>query len=198
MYILQTVFDWIFPPSEENKCVRELTRETVVSFYNQRIESEVVVLSSYKVFQLKALVQEAKFHNNKKAQLYLGMLMQKYITNMSNTYDFIIPIPLSSRRHRERGHNQVVSILEESNVCLPINTKILKRIRHTERQTDLPKTKREKNVQSAFDVADPSKISGKRILLVDDVMTTGATLRAAKASLLPHSPASVTCLAIAH
>lgn len=200
MHILGIIFDWIFPPSGEEMCVRSLSPAKIEALYKYVRVKNMEVLTAYQNSNVRALVHEAKFHNNNEAQILLGMLVQKYLKDHPNDYDIIIPIPLSKKRLRERGHNQVLSILKnlkfESNITIATDT--LLRTKNTRPQTELAKEKRINNMNDAFDVSKPELINGRRILLIDDVVTTGATLNVAKASLLQHSPTSVTCLALAH
>ncbi|MEK7606355.1 MAG: phosphoribosyltransferase family protein [Patescibacteria group bacterium] len=116
----------------------------------------------------------------------------------------VIPIPLSRERLRERGFNQSLLIAEHfvkrfsdtAVVCAP---HVLVRTRHTEKQAlRLGKAEREANVRNCFKVAYPEHTSGKRILLIDDVITTGATMREARRVLLEAGAFSVNCVAIAH
>jgi ComF family protein len=111
-------------------------------------------------------------------------------------------VPLSHKRKKERGYNQVELVAQRActKTSARLEKHILLKVRHTPPQTTLSKSERLKNVVGAFGIHDHTaeKISGKHIILLDDVTTTGATLHAAKAALLPHSPASVTCLALAH
>lgn len=91
---------------------------------------------------------------------------------------FLIPVPLHKSRYRERGFNQSEIIAEEiSNVTgLSVLKNALKRQKNTKDQTNLSPEQREENVRGAFVVTQPEMINGKKIILVDDVITTGATL----------------------
>lgn len=92
--------------------------------------------------------------------------------------DIVIPVPLHARRLRERGFNQAVLLGEvlAKEWRLPLSRRDLQRIRWTDPQVGLTAAEREANVRGAFAVADPSRMRGKRVLLVDDVYTTGSTV----------------------
>jgi competence protein ComFC len=92
--------------------------------------------------------------------------------------DFLIPVPLHKSRYRERGFNQSEIIAEEISKAtgLPFLKDMLKRKKNTKDQTNLSPQQREENVRGAFVVTEPEMINGKKIILVDDVITTGATL----------------------
>jgi ComF family protein len=92
--------------------------------------------------------------------------------------DFLIPVPLHKSRYRERGFNQSEIVAEEiSKIAgLPLLKNVLLRKKNTKDQTNLSFQEREENVKGAFVVTQPEIINGKRIVLVDDVITTGATL----------------------
>lgn len=93
--------------------------------------------------------------------------------------DFLIAVPLHSSRKRKRGFNQSEILADEisQKIGLPVLKDILKRKKKTKDQTNLDTKEREENVRGAFEVRDRDKISGKNIILVDDVITTGATLK---------------------
>ena len=92
--------------------------------------------------------------------------------------DFLIPVPLHKSRHRERGFNQSEIVAEEVSKItgLSVLKNALKRKKNTKDQTNLSPQQREENVRGAFVVTQPDMINGKNIILVDDVITTGATL----------------------
>lgn len=103
----------------------------------------------------------------------------------SGGWDFIVPVPLHSLKLRERGFNQAVRLAVGlgRRVNIPVNDKLLCRSRSTRTQTLLTREERADNVRRAFAVPPGVKLSGERIVLVDDVFTTGATTSACAAAL---------------
>lgn len=91
--------------------------------------------------------------------------------------DIIIPIPLTRKREWNRGYNQSEEIAKGISryTKIPIVTNAVKRTRFTQSQTHLKSEQRKQNVENAFKLLKPSLIKGKHILLVDDIITTGAT-----------------------
>ncbi|RPJ51551.1 MAG: ComF family protein [Acidobacteria bacterium] len=89
----------------------------------------------------------------------------------------IVPVPLHPKRRRERGFDQTLALSRVlgSRLRLPV-IPVVRRVRHTLPQFGLDRMERKKNVEKAFQILDPPRISGARLLLVDDVMTTGATV----------------------
>lgn len=97
-------------------------------------------------------------------------------STLEATIDFAIPVPLHAKRLHERGYNQAALIAEAfgQRSQLPVETSILLRTRHSHSQVHLQFDERQANVKNAFETTQD--LSGKRVLLVDDVYTTGATL----------------------
>jgi len=200
---LQSCIDVIFPPSTDILLVREAGINTL--FARGRLH-EVTGIHTLLPFQdpiVRACIHEAKFHENKKAITMLSKVLERHLNTLPHREYLLIPIPLSRARFRERGHNQVASVAkiamtELKNVMLVEN--VLVRTRHTKPQTDLPKNKRLQNVADAFGIRDKNspRLKGAHIILLDDVLTTGATMNAARATLALHKPASITCVALAH
>ena len=199
-YLFSTVFDCLFPPSGEALTVKNMSETMVRSLYSPQVVDSIRALSEYKHPHMRALIHEAKFHHNTGAWSHLNMMFTMHLSKISAPLDYIIPIPLSRARLRARGYNQVTEILKahSSESKYPILEDVLTRTRNTKPQTELARNERLTNMHDAFGVVHGERITGKHILLVDDVITTGSTLKAAKAVLLSHSPASVTCLAFAH
>lgn len=115
--------------------------------------------------------------------------------------DLIIPLPLYRSKQRERGYNQAESIARgiARVVRKPVCPRAVRRTRWTDSQTTLGYVARQMNVEGAF-MVPPSKIGslrGKRVLLVDDVLTTGATTRACAAALRAGGAHAVYVAAVA-
>lgn len=124
-----------------------------------------------------------------------------------NEFDLIVPVPLHFKRFRERGFNQAYVLVKNlanlADIFMPepgglkIGRDVLERIRYTEPQTGLGKERRMKNIKGAFAVKDASAVRGKRVLLVDDVYTTGATADECAKALFESGANSVDVLTLA-
>ena len=117
--------------------------------------------------------------------------------------DWLLPLPLSAQRLAERGYNQaweLCKLLHRRSRCRAgLSARLLLRLRHTQAQSELPRDVRLTNVRGAF-LVDPlsaRQLQARQVMLVDDVMTTGATLAAAATALLEAGARSVSALVIA-
>ena len=112
-----------------------------------------------------------------------------------------LPVPLSARRLSERGYNQSWELAQRiaRQLRLPAQADLLQRPQDTRHQADLDRAERRRNLHGAF-MVDPRRralLQGRRVALVDDVMTTGATAREAAATLLRSGAAAVEVWALA-
>jgi ComF family protein len=130
------------------------------------------------------------------ASYQLGQLIGQYTPIKDMPYDCIVPIPLHWTRYAYRGFNQaeiIASVLAQQ-IKKPM-VHLLKRTVCTTYQAGLTQEKRHKNVHDVFTLNENVHVySGKHLLLVDDLMTTGATLKAAARELLKVKPASITAV----
>ncbi len=126
------------------------------------------------------LLHQLKYHNRTDVGIELGRLLASDFKaeQAFNEFDFIIPVPLHPKKQYKRGYNQSEligrGIAEVLNV--PVKTNYLYRKIFTETQTQKSRYERWENVEDVFGVHHPEKLEGKHILLIDDVLTTGATL----------------------
>ena len=142
-------------------------------------------------FSKKSIVQnfihELKYNGNKDAAHYFGNLMGKSLSQ-SNRFniDVIVPLPLFEKKEKIRGYNQAEILCNGISEILnkPVIKKNVIRKVHTETQTKKHRTERWKNVEKTFQVLDVSLLEEKSILLIDDVITTGATIEACGAEIL--------------
>jgi ComF family protein len=202
---LSALLDLIFPPRPEEAHVAKLTLDQVSMRLDVRTIPHGVALMPYHDETIRALVCEAKYHNNSIAQKHIAACIQKRIEVTPRGTDgslTIIPIPLSEKRIRERGYNQVAEIMRYVRMPQGVVTEsqVLIRTRHTIPQTQLAKEQRRTNVIGAFVVSPHATraIEKKHILLVDDVTTTGSTLDEARRALIRGGAKKVTVLAFAH
>lgn len=151
----------------------------------------------YKKSPLEQLLFAMKYRSRPEigkllGQLY-GQLLRLHQQAVMQTIDGIIAIPLHPRKLKERGYNQSDFIAEGFSAALeiPFYTDYVVRTRHTASQTNKNKTERMVNLQDAFHVSQPAYIVGKHLLVVDDVLTTGATLASCATILLTHGARAV-------
>lgn len=113
--------------------------------------------------------------------------------------DVVVPVPLHPMRAVERGFNQSALLARPvaRHLGVPLGARALERIRDTPRQTSLDRASRQVNVMSAFRCRDPRIVADKRVLLVDDVRTTGATLEGCRAALEAAGPRAISLYVLA-
>ncbi len=151
--------------------------------------------------ELRSVIQAFKFRGRKDLALLLAPLMAAAYGDSwgPGDFDLLIPVPLHRKRQRERGYNQsgLLGHLLAGLVGIPCSERALTRVRHTPPQVGFSADERAKNLRGAFRCRRPALVSRRRLLLVDDVMTTGATLTGAAAALLEAGALRVSALTLA-
>jgi len=142
-----------------------------------------------------------KYQEYKSLGLELGIRLGRLVQDWNVKVDVIIPVPLHRIKHRERGYNQseyiaqgIASIIEK-----PILLNTVRRKRYTQTQTKLNFEERQKNMNNAFETSSntPEKLHGKVCLLVDDIITTGATMNSCAKEILTAGPKSIIAASVA-
>lgn len=147
----------------------------------------------------RALLHHLKYNARQDIGRRLGALYAKDLMNDGySPPDVIIPLPLHPSKERIRGFNQCNSIAEGLNKHMgaEIGSDFVKRISNNSTQTKKGRFERWENVERIFAVPNPEKISGKHILLIDDVVTTGSTMEACGHTILEAKPAKLSFLTL--
>ncbi|MBI4429026.1 MAG: ComF family protein [Ignavibacteriales bacterium] len=164
------------------------------------------VVSTF-VFQKEGAFQHIahflKYRGYESLGLELGKRLGGVMEEWNIGVDVLVPIPLHKVKLRERGYNQAEMIARGISVVtgIPVGTNIVYRMRHTQTQTKLNLEERKQNMEDAFGVSAQfsSMIEGKTFLIVDDVITTGATINSCAEVLLKNGASKViaACAALA-
>lgn len=202
---LKTAFDALlrifFAPTPQEEIVQKLTKADVTKKIHLRRTSFGEALLPYNDKAVAALIWQTKYKNDHLAIQLLAELAGEYLQKLHGDY-VIVPVPLSRERRSSRGYNQVEEVLKsalgEHSERLALTA--LTRTRDTPAQTNLGRNERLVNLKGAFAVLEEQKtnVSGKRIILVDDVITTGTTLDEARHVLLKAGASEVQTLAFAY
>lgn len=147
---------------------------------------------------LREALHQLKYRGRTVLAEPLGDLMAAYWIQHPLSADVVVPVPLHAARLRERGYNQAALLARAlaRRVGLPLDERTLIRQRATASQVDLDVSRRKENVRGAFCCSDRT-LAGRRVLLVDDVCTTGATLEACAVALYEGGARSVQALTLA-
>ncbi len=193
------IIDFLFPPNAEELELRTISPENFLKTTPRSIKTEfpfILSIFSYKYPLTRELILQIKYKKNKHAVAIAALALSKKVTA-----DFLlIPIPISNKRKKERGYNQCELIIDE--IC-KINPKISKdytlliRSKDIDKQTFKNRNERIENTKNIFEVTRTSKGS-ERILIIDDVSTTGSTLKEARETLLRAGFVDVIALTVAH
>jgi ComF family protein len=150
---------------------------------------------------MRDLIHDFKYHDRHEPMALFGRMLRAAGTVLLADADVIIPVPLHWRRLWMRRYNQaaVLAMRLSAETGLPHDLSALKRTRYTTSQARLSGAERRENLTTAFAVTrgGARRIRGKRVLLIDDVITTGATLEACTHALKDAGAREVDCLALA-
>ena len=148
------------------------------------------------------LMHQVKYKGHKELGFYLGSLLGHDLLEAGHFtgIDALVPLPLHAAKQHKRGYNQATLLCEGISSVLqkPVLKDAVARTTHTESQTKKNRVERWQNMEGRFELRDEAALSGKHLLLVDDIVTTGATLEACGRALLqaPNAQVSLATLCI--
>lgn len=150
--------------------------------------------------QTSHAVMDFKYFGRRDVAEYLGRMAAEEFADSGffDGIDIIVPMPLAPNRLKERGYNQCSYIAKgiSSVTGLPIDEDIVRRISFSESQTKKHAWERMTNVSGAFSLTDEEKVKGKHVLLVDDVVTTGATISSCGAEIAKAGDVKISVLTL--
>ncbi len=150
---------------------------------------------------LAAVIHHLKYRGRRKAATRLGHWMARVALSDPGlrSSEAIVPVPMRAEKTRERGYNPAALLAGavSGRVGIPVLGTALTKIRSTRSQTELSPLERTTNVRGSFAVGDQAVVSGMRLILVDDVLTSGSTVAAAADMLLSHGAGGVRVLTAA-
>ena len=187
-------WDWPENPAEKKLWVRTYLHRVIPLFFYTR-ESRYITL-----------IHKIKYQGKIGLGHYMGCMLGEKLKGALSDVDYIVPVPLHPLRKWHRGYNQaeiigrgVAEVLfGKDNVNRHLRTDILKRVRYTRTQTRRKMDDKWSNVANAFRPHNTKDLSGKHILIIDDVLTTGATLEACASILVEQLGCRVSIATLAY
>jgi ComF family protein len=194
------------------KCISDLPTTNFALYANNPVEKifwgriPLTAAHSEYYFSKNSLIQQLihqlKYKGNIGIGLYLGELMGRSLmeSNRFDTVDALIPLPLYPDKERKRGYNQAAIICDgmSSVMNIPVIKNHVLRQRYTDTQTKKHRIERWENVAGSFTCTIPGRLAGKHLLLVDDVVTTGATLEACGSTIDAIKNVQLSIATLAH
>jgi competence protein ComFC len=173
--------------------------------------AHIISLFKYHDPLVQRAIWEVKYRGNQKiASLFAVLLLERIKQVVQESEYIIIPLPSSKERRKERGWNQTELISKQLTKAISTHTKLSKNLsvrtdflykkRHTLPQSTLSRKQRLENLKNCFDIHTDKteQIKGKKIILIDDVTTTGSTILEAKAALEKAGSGPVMAFTVAH
>ncbi len=201
-------FDFLFPPRVDEIVLRDVADDDFLALVAPHVvpatRPGTVTLLPFNDASVRAAIHEAKYHGSEYAFRLLGLVLVEYLRDADDvgrmtSHVYLIPVPLGRERLKERGFNQIEEVAKQvvRELKIPIETDLLVRVRETTSQVSLPRHAREENMRGAFKATRRADLTHTYIV-IDDVLTTGATLQAAVDALKDAGAEHIIPLALAH
>lgn len=205
---LEQLFDLLSPPScaacdtdlERSAVFCQPCREALVESRTTNIRGVTVIAAGSYGGPLATAIHRFKFEGRPDLGRQLGELLRRVARDLRLRADVVIPVPLHRARLAERGYNQSALLARRvaSTLGARFDANLLSRTRQTRPQFELGRDEREQNVRGAFTVARRGRpLGGLRVMLIDDVVTTGATSASCAEALTVAGVASAQVLCLA-
>ncbi len=153
----------------------------------------------YYTTPIKNAIYAFKFDGKKRVGRILVQMANERIMGLRNRFDYLLPVPVTERRLKERGFNQAYIIAKEISriISVPVLSNTVIKLKETKDQYTLDRTERAKNVKGVFALVEKDHLKDKNILVVDDLFTTGYTVMEVVKTLRSAQPKDVCIFAIA-
>lgn len=209
--IKETLLGLVFPSSQLPESVTEDRIREIKKPLDWHDDNTIVIFD-YGDILAKKLIWELKYKNNFKAAEVLAKAMSEELIGQMNDWaifenfqkPILLPVPLSKKKSAKRGYNQTEILVKEilktdKGENFEAELKVLTKSRETKDQSSLKsKTERSKNLNGCFKVSSVEKIKGRNLIIVDDVITTGATLNEIKKVLRKAGAKKIKAVVVAH
>lgn len=167
-----------------NKCKIKLEKEFNFQTDNYEYDTSKNFIEHSYFFKYENLIRSQIIAIKFQEKPYIYKTIAYFLKNMEKSfenlkkYDIIVIVPISKQRKRERGYNQSELVAKEISkiIKVPIQQKVLYKIKNTVPQSSLNKKQREENAKGAYEARNASKLDNKKILIIDDIYTTGNTV----------------------
>jgi ComF family protein len=178
-------------------CQQELEQLPIIQFERPLAYGVIAAATGVHTGRLQQAVHALKYEQVPSLADTLGARLADRLQELGWEADALVPVPLHPDRLAQRGYNQAALLAQSAGNCLslPVATNIVTRSRDTRQQAMLTRTERLDNMRNAF-VATTGGLEGKRYIIVDDVLTTGATLGACAAALKQAGAASIHAITV--
>ncbi len=208
---MNVIIDAILPPKNDVEAARSLSDEELASLFSPRLAHEpwLLALFPYREAKIRALVRSIKFYGETTPLVRVAEVSAGFIAELISDrrqmsgWDTPLPIPIpsSQKRLRTRGYNQVERIAEAflptlAGAILYEPGALSREDRKS--QVRVKRNERTDNIYGAFSVTEPAKVFGKQVVLLDDVVESGSTMKDARRALLAAGASDVLGIAITH
>lgn len=183
------------------------SNERMLSEFSRKFETNKIINNFISLFifeensPIKTVLHQLKYEQKFMLGKYLGSLINDYLAEEIYNWnaDFIIPVPLHRLKKAQRGFNQSQFISKEISRLFSIKMRpgLIKRNRFTESQTSMNSIERRENMKGAFILSSKKNIEGKKFIILDDVITTGATIESCGKVLKENGAAEIFALSAA-